>query len=80
MTEIYIVVVTEGWIPQIPLVTTNATAAVVWAIDYSKGWSKKKMGAQETENQDELYFSQEEDGNMENSITVFQRQVDIRGI
>lgn len=66
--KVYVVVVTADYIPYVPLVTNNRSAALKFAKDYANLWSKQINT--ESAEYGELFFSQEEDGNMDNSVTV----------
>lgn len=69
---VYIIVVTDSYIPYVPKVFTDKDQALAYAKDeYASEWNNA-----ETKESGCIYFNQEEDGNMENSISVIEAEIE----
>ena len=68
--KVYAVIVTCDYIPYIELLTTDKEEAIKHAKEYAGDW--------DNELPDEIYFNQEEDGNMDNSVTVTETEITIK--
>jgi len=68
---IYVVIVTDGYIPDVPKVSTDRMQALNYAMEYASEWENA-----ETEESGRIYFNQEESGNMDKSISVIEAEVE----
>jgi len=69
--KVYIVVVTDGYVPEVPKVYTDREQALDYALKYASEWENA-----EVEESGRIYFNQEESGNMDNSVSVIEAEIE----
>lgn len=65
-SKIYVVVTTAGYIPDVILVTHDKDKALAKGEDYAGEWDNV------IEDEGSLYFNQAEEGNLDESVSVFE--------
>ena len=73
--KIYVIVTTENYVPDVFPPTFDKQEALKKAKDYASVWDPKNTDEEPSGSQ--LYFSQEEDGNMDQSVTLFELEIEI---
>jgi len=69
--KLYTVVTVDGYSPHVQLVTPDMNQALNFAKEWAEGWDNMIAGCA-----GEIYFNQEESGNMEDAVSVQETEVE----
>ena len=69
MQKVYVVITTSGYIPNC-VVHRDRERAIRFAKDYAEEWDNEEADPSNC-----LYFNQEEEGNMDESVTVHEAEL-----